>query len=114
MIQFLIFITIVVLLGSIFYANSETLSRKSKIVIFLVLGHLIGFGWLYELNNSNEREHNREVLSAFKQGKTLTCKEVEVNNTRFIYVSGTLSFIPNDANNEQKGLVIDSATCNIK
>lgn len=114
MIQFLIFITIVVLLGSIFYANTQTLSSTAKRVVFIVLGLLIGFGWLYELNNSKERQHHTEVLNAFKQGKALTCKEVEVNNTRFIYVSGTLSFIPNDANKEQQGLVIDSVTCNVK
>jgi len=114
MIQVLIFITILAILGAIFYAKSESLTRKSKMIVILVLGHAIGFGWLYELNNSNQSEHNREVLSAFKQGKTLTCKDVEINHKRFIYVSGTLSFIPNDANEEHKGLVIDIATCNIK
>jgi hypothetical protein len=114
MIQFLIFITIMAILGAIFYAKSEALTRKSKIVALLVVGHAIGFGWFYELNNANQSEHNRDVLSAFKQGKILTCKEIEVNNKGFIYISGTLSFMPNDANVEHKGLVIDIATCNIK
>lgn len=114
MIQGLIFITVVAILGAIFYANSEALSRKSKIIVFLVIGHLIGFGWLYELNNANQREHNREVLSAFKQGKSLICNAIEVNHKQFIYVSGTLSFMPNETNQEHKGLVIDIATCTLK
>jgi hypothetical protein len=114
MIQVLIFITILVILGAIFYAKSESLTRKSKMIVILVLGHAIGFGWLYEFNNANQSEHNREVLSAFKQGKSLTCKEVEIDNKRFLYVSGTLSFIPNDANEAQKGLVLDIATCKLK
>ncbi len=114
MIQFLALITIVAILGAFFYAKSESLSRKSKIIVFLLLGHLIGFGWLYEFNTSNQSKHNREILSAFKQGKSLTCKDVEVDNKHFIYVSGTLSFIPNDANEENKGLVIDSVTCKLK
>lgn len=114
MIQFLIFITIVAIFGAIFYAKSEALNRKSKIATLLIIGHAIGFGWFYELNNANQSEHNREVLSAFKQGKTLTCKEVEVNNKTFIYVSGTLSFIPKDTNENHKGLVLDIVTCKLK
>lgn len=114
MIQFLIFITIVAIFGAIFYAKSEALTRKSKIVTLLIIGHAIGFGWFYELNNANQSEHNREVLSAFKQGKILTCKEIEVSNKGFIYISGTLSFMPNDTNQKHKGLVIDIATCNVK
>lgn len=114
MIQFLIFLTIVAILVVIFYAKSESLSRKSKIVALLIIGHAIGFGWLYELNNANQSENNREVLTAFKQGKVLTCKEIEVNNKEFIYISGTLSFMPNETNQKHKGLVIDIATCNVK
>lgn len=114
MIQFLIFITIVAILGAVFYAKSESLSRKSRIVVVLIIGHAIGFGWLYELRNAHQSESNRDVLTAFKQGKILTCKEVEVSNKGFIYISGTLSFMPNDANAEHKGLVIDIATCNVK
>lgn len=114
MLQFLIFITILALFGAIFYAKSEALSRKSKWILFLILGHVIGFGWLYELGITNQSEQNREILTAFKQGKTLTCKEIDVNNKTFIYVSGTLSFIPKDTNEKHKGLVLDIVTCKLK
>ena len=114
MIQFFIFILSALFFVAIFFANNEALSKKNKIILFLVLGHLIGFGWLYEFHNAEQRNNNREMLSAFKQGKSLTCKEVEVNKEHFIYVSGTLSFIPTDANEAQKGLVLDIATCKLK
>jgi len=114
MIQFLAFVTIVALLGMFFYAKSEALSQKSKIILMLLIALAIGFGWLYELRTSHQSQHNREILSAFKQGKSLTCKEIEVNNKHFIYVSGTLSFMPNETNAEHKGLVIDIATCTLK
>ena len=114
MLQFLMFVTVLALVGAIFYAKSAALPRKAKWILFLILGHVIGFGWLYELNNSHQSEQNREILSAFKQGKTLTCKEVEVNNKTFIYVSGTLSFIPKDTNEKHKGVVLDIVTCKLK
>lgn len=114
MIQFLAFATIVALLGAFFYAKSEALSKKSKIIVVLIVAHIIGFGWLYEFRTSHQSQYNRDILSAFKQGKSLTCKEIEVNNKQFIYVSGTLSFMPNETNTEHKGLVIDIATCKLK
>lgn len=114
MLQFLIFVTVLAIFGAIFYAKSEALPRKAKWILFLIVGHVIGFGWLYELSSAHQSEQNREILSAFKQGKMLTCKEIEVNNKTFIYVSGTLSFIPKDNNENHKGLVLDIVTCKLK
>ncbi|MBP6324847.1 MAG: hypothetical protein KBE79_00045 [Sulfurospirillum sp.] len=114
MIQFLILITFLAIFGTVFYAKSETLSKKSKIILFVSVGILIAFGWLYELNSSQKSQNNREVLSAFKQGKIITCNDIDVSNKEFIYVSGTLSFMPNDTNQNHKGLVIDIVTCKLK
>ena len=114
MIQFLILITFLAIFGTVFNAKSETLSKKSKIILFVSVGILIAFGWLYELNSSQKSQNNREVLSAFKQGKIITCNDIDVSNKEFIYVSGTLSFMPNDTNQNHKGLVIDIVTCKLK
>ena len=114
MIQFLILIGFLAIFGTVFYAKSETLSKKSKIILFVSVGILIAFGWLYELNSSQKSQNNREVLSAFKQGKIITCNDIDVSNKEFIYVSGTLSFMPNDTNQNHKGLVIDIVTCKLK
>ena len=112
MIQFLVLVTFLAIFGVVFYAKSEALSKKIKIILSVFIGLLIGLGWLYELNSSQKSQNNREVLSAFKQGKIITCNDV--SNKEFIYVSGTLSFIPNDTNQNHKGLVIDIVTCKLK
>ena len=109
--QFLIFITLVAILSIGFFAKKTTLSKKAKMVIILLVGHAIMFAWLYELNNQRVSENNRVVLNAFKQGKTIYCDGIELTTKDFIFVSGTLSFIANDKNQNQKGLVIDISTC---
>ncbi|MBP6497208.1 MAG: hypothetical protein KA253_00895 [Campylobacteraceae bacterium] len=109
--QFLIFITLVAILSIGFFAKKTTLSKKAKMIIILLVGHAIMFAWLYELNNQRVSENNRVVLNAFKQGKTIYCDGIELTSKDFIFVSGTLSFIANDKNQNQKGLVIDISTC---
>ena len=108
--QFLIFITLVAILSIGFFAKKTTLSKKAKMVIILLVGHAIMFAWLYELNNQRVSENNRVVLNAFKQGKTIYCDGIELTSKDFIFVSGTLSFIANDKNQNQKGLVIEITT----
>lgn len=109
--QFLIFITLVAILSMGFFAKKTTLSKKAKMIIILLVGHAIMFAWLYELNNQRVSENNRVVLNAFKQGKAIYCDGIELTSKDFIFVSGTLSFIANDKNQNQKGLVIDISTC---
>lgn len=109
--QWLIFFTALGLVVALIFAKKETLSKKAKIAIILLVGHAIMFAWLYELNSSNVSENNRAVLNAFKQGKVVYCGEIEVTSDNFIFVSGTLSFIPSNKNTNQKGVVIDIATC---
>ena len=109
--QFLIFFTVIAILSVLLFAKKTTLSKKAKMVIILLVGHAIMFAWLYELNNQRVSENNRSVLNAFKQGKTIYCEGLELSSKDFIFVSGTLSFIANDKNQDQKGVVIDISTC---
>lgn len=109
--QFLIFLTVAGLLSAIFFARKETLSRKEKIIIFLVLGAVVLSGWAYEVSTTKTNEKNRAVLNAFKQEKVIYCNGIEISSENFIFVNGTLSFIANKKNSKQKGLVIDIATC---
>lgn len=111
--QLLIFIAIVLILLSLFFAKNESFSVKGKIAFAVSMLVLIALGWVYQSNVSTQTEQNREVLSAFKQGKTLMCGEIEVSKKMFIYVSGTLSFVPNDKNVAHRGIVIDIETCTV-
>lgn len=112
--QLLIFIAIVLVLLSVFYAKSESMSLKLKISMVLIIVLIIGLGFIYQSSASSQAQQNRDVLSAFKQGRAVQCGDIEVNTKTFIYVSGTLSFVPNDKNMEHKGLVIDIVTCTVK
>lgn len=110
----LIFLALVILIGFIWYAKKETLSKKAKRGLLLLIVLLMGSAWWYEYSAYQKSEHNRLMLSAFKQGKTLQCGDVEVSYREFVFVSGTLSFIPNDQNQRNKGVVIDMARCKIE
>ncbi len=109
--QFLIFLVFVMLIGSIFFAKKDALTTRSKIIFIICLGLFVLFAWLYEESVSTESQEYRVVLNAFKQGKTLYCDGVDVSAQKFVFISGTLSFIASDKNQEHKGLVIDIATC---
>ena len=109
--QWLIFFTAVGLFVALFFAKKETLTKRAKMIIILLVGHAIMFSWFYELNTTKTSEGNRAVLNAFKQGKIIYCGELEITSKDFIFVSGTLSFIAHDKNTNQKGVVIDIATC---
>ena len=112
--QFLIFVAIVLFLGTFLYAKKSVLSKRNKgILVGLILLSLL-LGTLYEWNASEQSAHNRDVINAYKQGKTLMCDEKEISNKTFLFVSGTLSFIPNDSNKNDKGVVIDIQKCSIK
>ncbi len=112
--QVLLFIAIVLVLLSVFFAKSESMPLKYKIIMVLSIGIIIGLGFMYQSNVSEQTEHNRDIMNAFKQGKAIQCGDVEVSKKNFIYVSGTLSFVPNDKNMVHKGIVIDIVTCTVK
>ncbi len=112
--QILIFLVLLLIVGAIFYAKHETLSFSSKIGLIALFIIILGSGWWYEKRSSEKSEQNRIVISAFKQGKTLFCEGREVDNETFIFVSGTLSFIPNEQNQNDKGVIIDISKCKLE
>lgn len=112
--QFLLFVVIVFILGVILYAKKEVLSVRHKVTLLGLILLTIITGALYEWQLSQKSAQNRESVNAFKQGKTLLCAGKEINNQSFIFVSGTLSFIPSDSNKNDKGVVIDIVTCKLK
>jgi len=112
--QFLLFLAVAFLVVFGVYAKKSTLTKKAKIALLIALAHIIGFAWWYESYSAQESEQNRAMISAFKQGKTLYCADKEISAATFVFVSGTLSFIPNDKNKNDKGIVIDMATCKLE
>jgi len=112
--QILLFLAVGFLVVFFIYAKKSTLSKKVKVALLVVLACVIGLAWWYEVQTESNSEHNRLLISAFKQGKTLYCGDKEISATTFVFVSGTLSFIANDKNQNDKGVVIDMATCRLE
>jgi len=109
--QFLLFLAVIVFFISLWYTKRESLSTQTKLVMVSIVIVLIGFVAWYAIDQSQTDEYNRTIINAFKQGKTLDCDGVEVNSTSFVFVNGTLSFIPSDSNKKDQGIVIDIFTC---
>ena len=112
--QFLLFIVVVMIFSLFWYAKKSAMSKRKKWTLFILLAVLIKVGVIYEWHLSQKSAQNRAMISAFKQGKTLYCEGREISSATFVFVSGTLSFIPNDKNKNDKGVVIDMATCTIE
>ena len=105
---FLIFI-LLVLLAVVSKKNS--FSKNAKISITVVATILIVVIYFYESGLKSNAEYNREMVNAYRQGKTLTCKEYKVNKDRFLYVSGTQTFVPKSSETTLEGVIVKVSTC---
>ncbi len=86
------------------------LTLKEKIGVFSVLGLLILGAYLYNQQSEDRRIHLEKVLLDFSHGKTISCKDMDVNNTQFAYSSGTQTFL-GLKNSEMSGRIISLEQC---
>ena len=105
---FLIFILLVLL---VLVSKKNSYSKNQKIVVTSVVAVFVVGIYLYESNLSTNAEKNRDIVNAFRQGKTLTCKEYKVNKDKFLYVSGTQTFVPQSSETTLKGVIVKVSTC---
>jgi len=105
---FLIFILLVLL---VVVSKKKSFSKNTKISITIVVAVFTVAIYFYESSIENNAEHNREMVNAFKQGKTLACKEYQVNKDRFLYVSGTQTFVPKSSETTLEGVIVRVSTC---
>ncbi len=105
---FLIFV-LLILLAVVSKKNSFSNSQKSIVTIVITIFALAIY--VYESSTDKHAEHNREVVNAFKQGKILTCEEQKVDNEKFLYVSGTQTFIPKSNEKTLEGIIVRVSTC---
>jgi hypothetical protein len=81
-------------------------------ILFLVLSIVLAVLYEYGLNQANEK--NQTIIKAFKQGKTLVCKEQNISNLHYIYENGTASFQPNSKEKDFVGSIYSIQECNIR
>lgn len=92
-------------------AKNESLTTRAKIYIGIGVSVLLVAMFFYENSQTNRTEQNRQLVNAYKQGKTLTCGQYKVSQDNFIFVSGTQTFIPNDGQEALSGVIIEVSTC---
>lgn len=67
------------------------MEKKHKLLL-LFLGVIL-LAALYEFLQVSRSQDQAQLITLFRQGKTLTCGTQEVDQERFNFVSGTLTFV---------------------
>lgn len=109
--QIILFLLLILAVLLVFVSKKDSLAKTTKIYIIVSLVLVFAVGWLFTMYNQNVAKHDREIVNAYEQGKTLTCGNYKVDKKSFIFVSGTLSFVAKEDKKELKGVVIDISTC---
>ena len=112
--QIILGLIFVIIILAIFLTKSESVTTKSKTAILGFFSLLIAAAVLYEFVFTKQAQSNREIVNTFKQGKTLLCKDTDVNQINFLYESGTQSFMPKIGKKKIIGTIYDIKDCSIK
>jgi len=102
---------IVALVLIIFISKQEEFSKAAKVSIMISLGLSILIAILYEYGSYKYDNQNRVKEIAFKQGKTLICKDQNVTNKTYLYEPGTASLMPNSKDSTFIGAIYPIEDC---
>ncbi len=109
--QIMLFLIFVLLVLLIVVSRKNSFSNSQNIIATIVIA-LFALGiYIFESTTNKNAQHDREVVNAFKQGKTLTCEEHKVNREHYLYVSGTQTFMPKSSEKTLEGIIIRVSTC---
>jgi len=110
-VQVILFLIFVLLVLLVVVSKKNSFSKNQKIIVTGIVAVVVIVIYFYESGLKSSAEHNRELVNAFRQGRTLTCKEYKVDKDRFIYVSGTQTFMPKSGETTLKGVIVRVSTC---
>lgn len=86
------------------------LTKKQEIIITIVVLSVIIGAIAFNSYSSAQRETMLNVVTKYKQGKTVTCNGVEVNATNYSLSIGTYTFIGKE-NTSNYTQMISASTC---
>jgi hypothetical protein len=95
-------------------SKAEVLTPRNRTVIISILSMIIASAVLYEFMVSKKEEQNRTLINAFKQGKTIICKETPIDQKNFIFETGTMSFMAKESNKTLAGIIYSIKECSYK
>lgn len=104
-------ITLIGVFAIIFLALNllTNLSKQDKLKVLYLFISITIIAGVYEFFQDKSGDKNREVILKFMHGDTIVCKNVEVNNSNFNFVSGTLTFVGKKSDN--KNLILQVEEC---
>ena len=73
--------------------NMTELDKTQKSVSIIALLGVILSMYIFNVYSDSQRAKVIDIVLKYKQGKSLTCKRVDVNKTNFSYSVGTQTFI---------------------
>lgn len=83
---------VIILLFLIIFSN-KSISKANKVIFSLLIVFVFAAGYLYESYIESAQNDTTLKVEAFKQGKTLKCKDgITVDDKHFSYFSGTQTF----------------------
>ena len=106
---YMVALLILALLFSALHFFTE-LGNKEKISIAVVLLLIVFFAIFYNNYNNTVREQMSTTERFFNQGKSVTCNDIEVNQSAFSFSIGTHTFIGKKGS-DHAGLMIDIRQC---
>jgi len=86
------------------------LSKSQKLTVTAVTLAVILAAIGYNKLNSSKRENMINVVTKFKQNKTVTCDGIDVNNKNYDLSIGTFTFIGKE-NTANYGRMISASDC---
>ncbi|WP_187647086.1 hypothetical protein [Nitrosophilus labii] len=95
----------------VYFFTGLTKRLKVSIVLSLLLGWILILG--YSLYQDKKRKLHEKLLYSFNHGKVLICKDVNVTNDKFNFVSGTLVFVGKEKT-KYEGLVVPIDLCRVE
>ncbi len=86
------------------------LTKQQKVAISVTLFLFVLFAYLYNTIQAKEQERMYEIVTKYKQGKTIQCGNYEVNATNFDLSVGTYTFIGKE-NTPYYAIMISAYEC---
>ena len=114
MIRFLLGILFLIFLFAVIAHRKEFISERTRAHIFKTIAAIVGIIMLFEFAASRKEAHNREIMDAYEQGKTLICDDHEVSAETYYLETGTLSFQAKERFREIRGLIFPVDSCKIE
>ncbi|MBL0686905.1 MAG: hypothetical protein JJV95_01055 [Sulfurospirillum sp.] len=111
--QIVLFLIFVLLILLVVVSKKNSFSKNEKVATTIVVAVFAIGIYIYESSVDNSAEYDREIVNAFRQGKTLTCEEHKIDKETFLYISGTQTFMPQKSEIDLEGIIVKVSTCKV-